>query len=51
MDDKKTEERAFLLRGGAVLGKSVMAGVAWLLQDYTSLYTIKLSMSQVKLFR
>ena len=27
MDDEKTEERAFLLRGGAGLGKSVMAGV------------------------
>ena len=28
MDDEKTEERAFLLRGGAGLGKSVMAGVS-----------------------
>ena len=33
MDDEKTEERAFLLRGGAGLGKSVMAGVLLFLQN------------------
>lgn len=33
MGNENTEQRAFLLRGGAGLGKSVMAGVLWMLNN------------------